>query len=659
MNEVLDKYQEAIQYFNQNNFAKAKEVFSELLNENPNDFDALNYSGIIQLNLGKFKEAASFFQRALEINPTHPITLYNLGLSYQYFGDYEKAEETYLVLLELEPEHIDGLNNLGIINLHTEKLIEAEKLFSKILELEPEHIEALINLGNLKFKQEKYDEAISFYKNALKLSPSNADYIYNLGNVYLKKEEYSQALEYFEYTLKLEPNHIGALNNLGIIYTKKNEHKKAEAIYERVLKLSPNNSETMFNLALCFEQNSKFSEAANLYTLLIENDPKHNAAVLNFAGINDKLGNKSLSSELYSKIAPSDSNKFAIITNLGISKMQQCKVDDAIELWQKALEIYPDSPDANYNLGHANLLKGNFKEGWRGYEWRKKRKGFIERKLFGPELNNQDINSKTVFVYDEQGLGDSIQFVRYLKLLKQKNCKIIFECDPRLAYLFSNYEYIDVLMPRQNFDEPNVEYDYQISLLSLPQYFNTDIYSIPFGLSYLKANKELAFKLSSVINNENILNVGIVWAGNSNHTNDKNRSCSLENFEKILELERVRYFSLQKGEALNQLRQQKLPVIDLDSKGLETFAHTAAIIENLDLIISVDTSVAHLAGAMGKHVWLLLPFLPDWRWMLNRNDTPWYPTMKLFRQKTAGDWKGVFNEVIFELQKLINSKYTN
>ena len=413
----------------------------------------------------------------------------------------------------------------------------------------------------------------------------------------------------------------------------------------------------MFNLAQCLEQNSKFDQAADIYNSLLEQDPQNNVAILNLVGINDKLGNNSVSNELLNKINSTHYNKLAILTNLGISKMEQVKVDDAMINWKKALEIKPDSPEVNYNLAHANLLMGNFAEGWKGYEWRKKRKGFIERKLSGQELIDQDINDKTVYVYDEQGLGDSIQFVRYLKLLKQKKCKIIFECDPRLVYIFNNYQYIDVLIPRQNFDEPNIYYDYQISLLSLPQYFKTDIDTIPSEYSYLDANEELAIKLSSVISNANFLNVGIVWAGNSNHTNDKNRSCRLDYFEKIFTLNGVRFFSLQKGEALKQLRENKLPVVDLDSKGLDNFGHTAAIIENLDLIISVDTSVAHLAAAMGKPVCVILPFLPDWRWMLDRIDSPWYPTVKLFRQKMAADWKGVFKRIFIELQKLIDSKF--
>ena len=659
MNEVLDKYQEAIHYLNQNDFVKAEEFFIELLKENQNDFDALNYVGIINLHNRRFEEAAKYFQKAYELNPLHSVTLYNLGLANQYLREYEKAETNYKTLLELEPEHIDGLNNLGLINLHKENFDEAEKLFLDVLKLEHEHNETLINLGNLKFKQEKYDEAISYYTRVLESDSQNLLCIYNLGNAYLKKEDYDLAVQYFDYTIKLDPNHTGAMNNLGIINTKKKQYEKAEGFYKKVLKLSPGNFETMFNLAQCFEENSKYLEAANIYNSLLKIEPQNNAVILNLVGINYKLGNKSFSNELMNKVANDDSTKFALITNLGISKMRLGKVDDAIELWHKALEIDPNSPDANYNLGHANLLKGNFVEGWKGYEWRKKRKNFIELKFHEPELTNQDVNGKTILVYDEQGLGDSIQFVRYLQLLKEKGAKIVYAYDKRLAQIFKNITWIDSHVPRQNFDGVNLSFDYHISLLSLPLYFKTNIKTIPSNIPYIFADRSVVKQLSPIIRKNKKFNIGIVWAGNPNNTNDKYRSSSLSEFSHLCSIDGVQLYSMQKGFGLEQLEQENLPIVNLEKHGINSFAHNMAIIENLDLVISVDTSIAHLAGAMGKPVWVILPFLPDWRWMLNRSDTPWYPTMKLFRQKTAGDWKGVFEEVINELQNLINGNTEN
>ncbi len=333
--------------------------------------------------------------------------------------------------------------------------------------------------------------------------------------------------------------------------------------------------------------------------------------------------------------------------------MHQGKFVDAAAHWKKALEINPNSPDANYNLGHVNLLLGNFEEGWKGYEWRKKRSGFKLLNFTEPELFNQDVNDKTILVYDEQGLGDAIQFVRYLQLLKSEGAKIIFKYDYRLAQIFKDIKWIDTHLTNGVL---NFEYDYHISLQSLPLYFKTNLENIPSCIPYIFGDQNLVKQLKPIIQKNNKFNIGIVWAGNPKHTNDKRRSCSLDHFEKIIGFDEVQIFSLQKGAAINKLRETNLPVIDLDGNGLENFQQTASIIENLDLIITVDTSTAHLAGAMGKPVWMLLPFLPDWRWMLGRNDSPWYPTMKLFRQKSAGDWCGVFEQIKIELQKKINNK---
>ena len=569
MELVLEKYEEALKYFNNYDFISAEKIFKELINEKQNIFDSLNFIGIIKLRKGEFKEASDYLRKALEINPSHSITLYNLGLSYQYSFDYLKAEEQYKRLLQIEP-HIDALNNLGIIKLHYNDLDEAENYFKQTLKLNPSYEEAFINLGNLKLKQEKYNEAISYYNKVTNISVSLLNNILTLANTFLNNEEHANALKYFELALKLE-NRV------------------------EVQKL----------------KNNSVTDNADLT-------------------ITDQ------------------SNKFAIYTNLGILKMYSGKIIDAVEAWKKALEINPESPEANYNLGHANLLLGNFDDGWKGYEWRKKRSGFKLQSFNVPELAEQNINGKTIFVYDEQGLGDAIQFLRYLHLLKSKGAKIIFKYDSRLMQIFKNIKWIDIHTNEKS-NIAGLQFDFHISLQSLPLYFKTNLNNIPSNIPYIFADDNIVKQLAPIIKRNNKFNIGIVWAGNPNHTNDKRRSCRLKYFEKIISLNEVQIFSLQKGSALNQLRETNLPVIDLDSKGLETFQQTAAVVENLDLVITVDTSVAHLAGAMGKPVWVILPFLPDWRWMLDRNDTPWYPSMKLFRQKLSGDWENVFDDVIKNL----------
>lgn len=329
-------------------------------------------------------------------------------------------------------------------------------------------------------------------------------------------------------------------------------------------------------------------------------------------------------------------------------------IKEAVEYFDIALKYSQEYPEIHYNKSHALLISGNFEEGWKEYEWRKKRKEFYPRNYSKPELiSGMEIKGKRILVYDEQGLGDSIQFIRFIPMLKQMGVDIILECNKQLLRIFKRITDSSALIERDVKNEPSVEYDFQIPLLSLPLYFNTTYETIPSEVPYIFAEEELSNKMSEHIKCENQFKIGIVWGGNPNHTSDNKRSIPLSYFNRLLSIENVKLFSLQKGIPLKQVKENNFPIVVLNDY-LNDFADTAATIENLDLVITIDTSVAHLAGAMGKPVWLLLPFFPDWRWLLKRNDSPWYPSMKIFRQSEEGNWEPVFDEVVSELKKITN-----
>jgi hypothetical protein len=256
------------------------------------------------------------------------------------------------------------------------------------------------------------------------------------------------------------------------------------------------------------------------------------------------------------------------------------------------------------------------------------------------------LNGKSILVYTEQGIGDSIQFVRYLPMVKEQSGCVIVECQQSLCRLLKNCVGIDEIIEMTSHGKSPMKFDVQIPLLSLPGIFDATVDSIPQNLSYIKPDPVLVSQWRSMFDCDNNLKVGIVWAGNPKHKNDRNRSCSLKDFAHLTSIRGLTFYSLQKGlasvEANNHPKGMK--IINLDNE-LNDFADTAAAIDNLDLVIAVDTAVAHLAGAIGKPVWTLLPFVPDWRWMLKRSDSPWYPSMRLFRQRQLYDWDGVFDQV--------------
>jgi tetratricopeptide (TPR) repeat protein len=641
MSLVVNLYDQALDLFAIENFTGAEAILTEIVLKDRYDIDALNFLGVVKLHQEKFADAIGYFQLVLELIPFHTKALYNSGFAYQNLSEYKSAINCYKCLLELEPDHLDALNNLGVVYKRIHKLAEAEQYFYKVLEVDPKSTNALINLGKLKFVNRDYNTAIVFYKLALRNVPLRPDINYSIGTAFLNKGDSVNAFKYLKNAFKLKPSSKEILFNIVEAFVQNNINNNSIQAFDELTKIVPLSNAVTIRFVNALIKNGKYDEAINIYDSYFENDL-------------DKDIEPSPAS--FNKIEGDKDTRIFVLTELGVVKMRQGLAYEAIELWEKAQNISSRIPELNYNLAHAKLLLGNFTEGWQNYEWRKKKKEFIERTFDEPELIDQDVRDKTILVYDEQGLGDSIQFVRYLRNLKEKGAEIIFQYDKRLAGIFKDIKEIDTHIPARNFVIKNIHFDYHISLLSLPKYFKTDIKSIPCKVPYLFPDETISQKLSALFKKEGKFNIGIAWSGNPENNNNKNRSCHLSFFSEVCAVKNVQLISLQKGKGLEQLAELNLPIINLEELGINTFAHNAAIINNLDLVISVDTSIAHLSGALGRPTWILLSFLPDWRWMLNRNDSPWYPSVKLFRQKKPNEWKSVFDDVMRALKSELSKK---
>jgi hypothetical protein len=326
------------------------------------------------------------------------------------------------------------------------------------------------------------------------------------------------------------------------------------------------------------------------------------------------------------------------------------------------LELFPNHPEVHYNISQAFLLSGNFKDGFKEYEWRFKVHDYFKYCFLRPSdfsqplWNGSNIEGATILVYSEQGFGDAIQFSRYIPFVSKLGARVIFQCHNELSSLLKSLEGVEQFIVQ---GEPLPYFEVQCPLLTLPLVFNTTLENIPTKVPYLSVNSTLIQKWQDKMQGDNSkLKVGLVWQGNPKHNNDMNRSIPFNYFSVFTQLSDITFYSLQKDKGSEQLK--NLPIgmkfVDLTEE-INDFSDTAALIENLDLTISVDTSVAHLAGALGKSVWTLIPYKKsDWRWMINREDSPWYPTMRLFRQPQRGDWNSVMERVSEELQKLISSK---
>lgn len=356
----------------------------------------------------------------------------------------------------------------------------------------------------------------------------------------------------------------------------------------------------------------------------------------------------------YRSILRTNNNLINVHYNLAMTLRSMGRMEEAIHHYRKTLTARPMDASAHYGLAEALLSTGNFQEGWREFEWRYQRDGDSRR--FGDHLwHNQDLTGKTILVRSEYGQGDTIQFVRYLPMLKDLGARVVLEAQPSLVRLLLPSAYIDeIVTVQENFDNLP-DFDYQVPIMSLPNRFNTTIDSVPAEVPYLAADQELIDLWRDHLSHDTNFKIGICWDTSPYYEQFKSplsqKSILLENFIPLAHLHGVSLYSLQKMNGLDQL--EMLPnEVTIHTFGDEfdarngRFMDTAAVIENLDLIITVDTSIAHLAGALGKPVWVVLPCVADWRWMQNRNTTPWYPTMRLFRQEYPGEWQPVMDNIV-------------
>lgn len=418
------------------------------------------------------------------------------------------------------------------------------------------------------------------------------------------------------------PDQPDAIHFLGVIADSRGDYEFAKEYIGKAIKLMPDNPACYTNLGNVFQRQEEYSTALKYYQKALHLDSR---------------------------------NKMAL-NNIGAVYMKTGKLEQAISHLSSALNMDPDYVDAHWNLSLSLLLNGEIEQGFKEYEWRWKRTDISKRDIDDKTLwKGEPLNGKTILVYEEQGLGDAFQFVRYLPMLKDDGARIILEVSQPLMRLFSKLDCVDKLWVKSIRESTKDidRFDFHIPILGLPSIHKSSIETIPLNVPYLTVHPAIVSSWGNWMMDVKGFRVGIVWAGNPNHKNDHNRSCLLSRFKELSDLPGVELISLQKEKYDKWTDVEPLSVVAQDmSEDLDDFTDTAAAIENLDLIISVDTAVVHLAGALGKKVWVLLPFLPDWRWMLDRTDSPWYPSMRLFRQKSRGDWSSVFKELKKELQEV-------
>jgi tetratricopeptide (TPR) repeat protein len=418
------------------------------------------------------------------------------------------------------------------------------------------------------------------------------------------------------------------------------ELAQAQSLLNAVLQENAKDPDGLHLMGLVGLKAGKFQAAASLIESAIALRPMDPGLYSNCGEAYRRSGNLDLAFQRLQRALDLDPKNADAWCNYGSACREAGRIDEAIASYRKAVALDPKHANAHYNLGLALLVSGNFIEGWKEYEHRWEALSHLpQRKYTQPRWNGQSLAQRTLLVSFEQGLGDVLQFVRYLPILIRQGAHIILECPRELHRLFGCFDQTQCILP----SEPATAFDYHIPLLSLPLIFGTTEETIPREAPYLQAPIETSrMWRERLFEHAAAQRIGICWAGNPNHVNDRNRSCRLSVLAPLGRIEGAIFYSLQKGAASEQSRYpiSGMKILDFTAE-LQDFADTAGLIENLDLVVTVDTAVVHLAGALGKPVWMLTPFDPDWRWLLNRSDSPWYPAMRIIRQTERRNWNGI------------------
>jgi Tfp pilus assembly protein PilF len=483
---------------------------------------------------------------------------------------------------------------------------------------------------------------------------------------------------------------IRKLLETAVAHQRAGRLREAEPLYRQVLSSQPKNTDALFLLGLITQSTRRFAESVEFFQRAVEANPK---SAKYFVNLGLSLGGMGLgrtadaTAALRSAVAI-DPNIPEAWANLGNELGNDHQYDEAMVCYQKALKLRPDFADAHCNLGAllqktlptlepaiaayekaitiqsdfalahwdlglALLLRGDYPRGLAEYEWRWKTETVVvPRKFPQPRWDGGDLGGKTILLHAEQGFGDTIHMARYVPLVAARGGRVILECQPPLSRLLQSLNSVQQIIPA---GQQLPAFDVHCPLLTLPLVFKTTVETIPAAVPYLRADKEPSRQWSNRLPPDiRRPLIGLVWAGRPENKNDRNRSMRLQDFAPLGGIQDARFVSLQLGPSADQLRQPPPGLELLDFAGeLRDFADTAALVAHLDLVIAVDTAVAHLAGALAKPVWILIPTMPDWRWMLGREDSPWYPTMRIFRQKTRGDWTDVMARVKRELETFI------
>lgn len=556
---------------------------------------------------------------------------------------YEMAINFINSAIQINDKNPYYFSNLGIAQLEAGRCHDSVDSFSRALSLNPALAQVSFNMGNAYSRLHRHTEAVKCYLSAIDLDDLQFTYHLNLGNSYRDLGNFSLALDSYQKALTLVPDDSSVWLNKGLCLQVMNEHSKAIECFRNLVKLNPKHWNGHWTLGRLSMILNKWEDAIVHLTQASEGLTE-SPELWNDLGIAlDKTGNQSESVVAFEMALALEPNFYQVHNNLGAVLHGMQKFRNALHHFDVALEINSDYKNAQVNKAFTQLLTGNLEDGFRNYECRDVLGNFKPPWLSEkPEWNGHEgIHGKRLLVYAEQGFGDSIQFARYLELMSKSGAYIVFAVQKSLIPLFVGNIYLSDLI---DLNSEYLDFDFHVSLLSLPHLLGADAQTILTKPAYLKVENDVSLRWKTRFEGISKPRIGLVWSGSVTHINDANRSLPLRLLLPHLPAD-FNYITLQTEiRASDRIDLCQSKIISFENK-IGDFQDTAAICQQLDLIITVDTSVAHLSASLSCPTWLLLPYTPDWRWFLNSENSPWYSSLRLFRQEKNGDWDSVLQKM--------------
>jgi FkbM family methyltransferase len=596
--------------------------------------------------VGNLADAEAVYQQVVAAEPQHLEAWFWLAMIADQRGNLNESVARYEKVLQIQPNSPEGHANLGSVFLKLRQFDRAIAQHRRAVELIPDHAKAHYNLAIALYENNQIADAIASYRTAVQLMPDYANAHHNLGMALYRQGEVAAAIEHYEKAVELEPSHASARNSLGVALYQQGKLDEAIEQYRQAIALLPSYLSAHDNLGIALKQQRKLGEAAEQFRVAIAINPAYANAYINLGNTMRELGDYDQAIaycqeavRLQPENADAHNTYGCVLVDLG-------RLEEAITCYEAAVKYRPDFADAHLNLGIILLQVGDFQRGFEEYHWRWQTKQCPDLRYTHALWKGEDLTGKIILLTAEQGFGDTIQFARYASLIAQLGGRVVVACQKPLVRLLATVPGVAQCADR---DKDNVETHVHTPFMELPYILGTTLDTIPATVPYVFPPADTQIQLQTLANTQ--LKIGFVWATNPSNSTSGKRSCAVSHFLRLLEIPQIALYSLQKdaSEADKALIQGHDRLQDLQDQLID-FADTAAAIAQLDLVITVDTAVAHLAGALGKPTWLLLAHVPDWRWLMQREDSPWYPTMRLFRQVQPDAWEELFDRVVIALR---------